>query len=203
MHTRCPPESWSKYFFVHFQTFFVDFRREISEKGLKWKKNWKRLKKSISTSFRVHAALESWSKYTTNKMMCGINTFFFIYITTNSVVQILPDRNTSSFSALASSCSAQPFGAMTWPFSTWVWPPRTPSPSSPFSWTPPRGEPNLDCHASDVTSDVIRRLRSSWWSLWTASRWSSCLRRGPEAGSCSRQSAWWLAEIKKKHFFGW
>ena len=31
------------------------------------KKGWKRLKKSSSTSFRVHAAPESWSKYTTTQ----------------------------------------------------------------------------------------------------------------------------------------
>ena len=41
------------YFFVHFQTFFVHFRRKITEKGLKWTKQ---LKKNISTRFRVHAA---------------------------------------------------------------------------------------------------------------------------------------------------
>ena len=49
-----------------FSNYFVDFRREISEKGLKWTKKFEHgSKKSILTSFQVHAAPESCSNYTT------------------------------------------------------------------------------------------------------------------------------------------
>ena len=54
-------------FFVHFQTFFSDFRREIIKK--RFKINFKKLKmaeKSSLTSFRVRPAPKSWSKYTTH-----------------------------------------------------------------------------------------------------------------------------------------
>ena len=61
----CPPALMSS--FKHsFLSVFLDFRHEITEKGLKWKKGLKTAQKSISTSFRVHAAPESWSKHTTN-----------------------------------------------------------------------------------------------------------------------------------------
>ena len=47
---RTPSESTS--FFVLFQMFFVDFRHEITEKGLKWaKKGWKRLKRVVRPAF--------------------------------------------------------------------------------------------------------------------------------------------------------
>ena len=49
-----------------FQTFFVDFSHEINEKTLKWTKIVIK-RNNFLTSFWVHAAPESWSKYTTNK----------------------------------------------------------------------------------------------------------------------------------------
>ena len=55
-------------FLVHFQTFFVNFSRETTEKALKWKKGWKTAEKNVSTSYWVRAAPKSWSKYTTNNI---------------------------------------------------------------------------------------------------------------------------------------
>ena len=54
-------------FFVHFLRFFVDFRCEITEKGLKSTKRLKTAEISSLTSFWVCAAPKSWSKYTTVK----------------------------------------------------------------------------------------------------------------------------------------
>ena len=51
-------------FFVPFQTFFVDFRREITEKDLKWTKKVEKRLKNVLTRFWVRAAPKSWSKYT-------------------------------------------------------------------------------------------------------------------------------------------
>ena len=51
------PKSWSNY--------FVDFRREITEKGLKCAEKVENGSKISLTSFWVHAAPKSWSKYTT------------------------------------------------------------------------------------------------------------------------------------------
>ena len=45
------------FFFVNFQMFFVDFRPEITEKGLKRKKKLRTTEKSSSTSFQVLQAL--------------------------------------------------------------------------------------------------------------------------------------------------
>ena len=66
------PESWSKHFFQPFSTFFLLFKpfsvisRLKSLKNVRLKiKGWKRLKKSVSTNFRVRAAPKNWSKYTT------------------------------------------------------------------------------------------------------------------------------------------
>ena len=72
--TKKATETWKDTFFkvmvanltlVGAYSCFVDFSREITEKVLKEEKGWKRLKKNISTSFWVHAAPKSWSKYTT------------------------------------------------------------------------------------------------------------------------------------------
>ena len=51
---------------VHFQMFFVDFRREIAEKCfLNEQKRLKMAEKSVLTSYRVQAAPKIWWKYTT------------------------------------------------------------------------------------------------------------------------------------------
>ena len=59
-------EKKKKHSLVHFQTDFCWFQAWNHWKRFKIsKKGWKRLKKSISTSFQVRAAPESWPKYTT------------------------------------------------------------------------------------------------------------------------------------------
>ena len=54
------PESWSNFFSVQFQTFFVDFRREISEKGKKWtnklENGWKKV---VQPAFRCAQHLKA------------------------------------------------------------------------------------------------------------------------------------------------
>ena len=67
-------KSWSKHFFCSFSDIFCWFepwnhwkRFEMNKKG------WRRLKKSVSTSFCVHAAPKSWSKYTT--LVCLFSSF--------------------------------------------------------------------------------------------------------------------------------
>ena len=65
----CRPALRSRQFYIFFRSFFVDFSREITKKGLKStkknKKGRKTAEKNVSTSFRVLQAPESWSKYTT------------------------------------------------------------------------------------------------------------------------------------------
>ena len=51
------PESWSNYSFQPFSTFFDHFKPFSTKKV-------ETAEKSSSTSFRVRAAPESWSKYT-------------------------------------------------------------------------------------------------------------------------------------------
>ena len=53
------------FIFCSFSDFFVDFRREITEKGLKLTKRLKTAEKSSLTSFLVRLAPKSWLKYTT------------------------------------------------------------------------------------------------------------------------------------------
>ena len=48
--------------------FFVDFRREITEKGLKRTNKVENGKKNSSTSFWVRAAPKGWLKYTTDTL---------------------------------------------------------------------------------------------------------------------------------------
>ena len=53
---------WKKNF--HFQTFFVDFRHEITEKGKKMnKKAWKRLKKVVRPAFQCGQILKQINQY--------------------------------------------------------------------------------------------------------------------------------------------
>ena len=74
-------------FFVHFKTFFLDFRCEITEKGLKWTKKVENgPKKVFWPALGVLAAPESWSKYTTNNFHDLLN---FIGKWTSCTVSIL------------------------------------------------------------------------------------------------------------------
>ena len=51
--------------FCSFSDFYVDYRREITEKSFKQQKGLKTDEKSISTIFQMLQAPETWSKYTT------------------------------------------------------------------------------------------------------------------------------------------
>ena len=70
-HCLTPKKTYFN-FFVHFQMFFVDFRREITEKGLKLTKKvengWKKV---VRPAFSVQAP-ESWSKYTTPSLTISL-----------------------------------------------------------------------------------------------------------------------------------
>ena len=60
------PESWLKFFFQPFSTFFLNFKCFLINFCLK---SLKRAQKNISTSFRVCASPEIWSKYTTSGLV--------------------------------------------------------------------------------------------------------------------------------------
>ena len=66
----------------HYFVRFLDFRREITEKGLKWTKKVEYNFKNVLTSFRVRAP-KSWSKYTTNSV--NISSEQFEHISTQKI----------------------------------------------------------------------------------------------------------------------
>ena len=85
----CRPALRSRQFYVFFRSFFVDFSREITKKGLKStkknKKGRKTAEKNVSTSFRVLQAPESWSKYTTHVFLFTAQEMY-----AKPVIRVLP-----------------------------------------------------------------------------------------------------------------